>query len=445
MYNKYAMSKITNDKNKNGNVKFPWFCNAVFMTVCFVARAFFRGKSIQSEAFKQATKQGPMLVLCNHASAFDFVFFSPPFVGKKIAFVVAENLLYSTPILAKLIKAAKEITKKQYVVDLACVRKIKKYIDSGISVALCPEGQSSNSGKSGLIPKANGKLMKFLGYPVAVCNTSGAGLTRPKWGYTGRLGKIVTKCDLLYTAEQVKTLSADELHQGLVKALEFNDHIYQIENHIIFKGRKYAEGLERVLYRCPKCGEEFKQVTFGNTLKCTNCDNEVYYSNDGRLIPVGDDSVCPERIDIWYDEERELVKEEVKKDDFYLEHPAALFIEKPEICNYRFITSGTVSMDKERLLFVSNSDVRPKNMVSEFGVSKFDFKLDTDGETEPVEDELKKIEFALKNLESVDPNPGKALELYDSAHSYRIAFTVQEASTKYALAIEELYKLRKGV
>ena len=135
----------------------------------------------------------------------------------------------------------------------------------------------------------------------------------------------------------------------------------------------------------------------------------------------------------------------MKNDDFYLEHPAALFIEKPEICNYRFITSGTISMDKERLLFVSNSDVRPKNMVSEFGVSKFDFKLDTDGEMEPVEDELKKIEFALKNLESVDPNPGKALELYDSAHSYRIAFTDQEASTKYALAIEELYKLRKGV
>ena len=434
---------LTKEKNNKGTVKFPWFYYSIFMTVCLGARVFFGGRAVKTEAFKEAKKQGPMLVLCNHASAFDFVFFTPPFLGKKVSFVVAENLLYSTPILAKLIRAAREITKKQYVVDLGCVRKIKKYMDSGISVALCPEGQSSNSGKSGLIPQANGKLMKFLGYPVAVCNTSGAGLTRPKWGYTGRRGKVVTKCDLLYTAEQVKELSSEELHAGLVKALEFNEHKYQIENGVIFKGRKYAEGLERVLYRCPKCGAEFTQVTEGHLLTCQSCGNQVHYGNDGRLTPIGDSSVCPERVDIWYDQERECVKEEVKSDDFVLEHPSALFIEKPEICNYRYVTSGTVRMDKEKIVFTSNSDVRPKNMVSEFGVSKFEFTLDENGETEPVEEEFKRVEFLLKNMESVDPNPGNALELYDSKHAYRIVFTETKASTKYALAVEEIYKQRK--
>ncbi len=438
------MEKKKVETKKTGKIKFPYFYYALFMMLCFVGRLYFNGKAVQSKAFKEAKKKGPMLVMCNHTSAFDFAFFSPPFFSKKLTFVVAENMLYSTPFLAKIIRKADAITKKQYIADLSCVKRIKKSVDAGISVALCPEGQVQSCGKTGIVPYANGKLMKFLGCPVAICVTSGAGLSRPKWGYTARRGKVVTKCDILYTAEEVKTKTADELYNGLVEALQFNEHVYQIENGVKFKGKRYAEGLERILYKCPKCGEEYTLTSEGNVLKCSNCDNTVEYTRTGKLIPLTNESVCPERVDLWYDLERESVREQIREENFSLTEEVALFIEKPEAYNYRFITTGIATLDKEKIVFKSTLDSRPKKMITEYGVGKFNFKLDTDGEMEEVEEEFKELTFSIKNNESCAFFPGNSLELYDLKHSYRISFLKHSASTKFSLAIEELYKLRKG-
>lgn len=440
------MDKKENVKNKKGDsIKFPWFYYFLFLALCFFGRLYFNGKAIKTKAFKEAKKKGPLLVMCNHASAFDFAFFTPPFGFKKMSFVVAENMLYSTPFLSKIIKKADAITKKQYTADLGCVRKIKKYMDRGISVALCPEGQVASCGKTGIVPQANGKLIKFLGYPVAVCLTHGAGLSRPKWGYTARRGKVVTTCDILYTEEQIKELSPAELYDGLVKALQFNEHKYQIENGVKFKGKRYAEGLERILYRCPKCGAEYTLTTEGNLIYCSECGNAVEYKKDGRLVPVTENSVAPERVDLWYDMEREVVREKVSKDDFALTQEVALFIEKPETYSYRFVTMGVATLDKETITFTSTMDKRPTEMISEFGVGRFEFKLNMDGDLEPVEEEFKNLKFNIRNNESCAFLPGLSLEIYDKEHSYRIMFTKEKASTEFALAIEELYKLRKGV
>lgn len=425
--------------------KFPWFHYVLFIVLSFLVRVFFNGKAVQTKAFKEAKKKGPLLVMCNHGSALDFAYFTPPFGLKKMTFVVAENMLYSTPFLSKIIRKANAITKKQYFADLSCVRRIKKNMDAGISVALCPEGQVSSCGKTGIVPHSNGKLMKFLGYPVAICNTHGAGLSRPKWAYNARRGKVITHCDILYTAEQTKQMSADELYDGLVEALQFNEHKYQIENGIKFKGKNRAEGLERILYRCPKCGAEYQNETNGNNIKCKACGNEVEYTKTGELVPFAQGSVCPERVDLWYDMERTCVREKVAKDDFMLTHEVALFIEKPEVYNYRFITQGVATLDKEKIVFKSTMSERPKKIITEYGVGKFEVDFDMREGVEPVEDEFKELTFNIRNNESCAFNPGHSLELYDLNHSYRIMFTKEKASTEYALAIEELYKQRKGI
>ena len=430
-------------KSDKGN-KFPWGYYLLFAMLSKAGRWFFNGKAVETEAFRKAKKEGPMLVMCNHASALDFLFFVPPFGLKKTTFVVAENMLYSTPFLSKIIRKADAITKKQYIADLSCVRKIKKSMDRGISVALCPEGQVASSGKRGIVPVANGKLMKFLGYPVAICHTDGSGLSRPKWGYSARRGKVITHCDILYTPEEIKEKSAEELYDGLVKALDFNEHKYQVENGISFKGKRRAEGLERILYLCPKCGAEHKNVTSGSFIECTQCGNKVEWTEKGKLIPVGD-SVAPLRVDLWYDLERERVREKVKDESFTLSHKVALFIEKPEVYNYRFITMGEATLDKESITFKSNMEERPKKIITEYGVGKFDVDFDYSEGVEPVEEEFKDLTFKISNNESIANNPGESLELYDAKHSYRIMFLEEKASTEYALAIEELYKLRKGV
>jgi hypothetical protein len=106
---------------------------------------------------------------------------------------------------------------------------------------------------------------------------------------------------------------------------------------------------------------------------------------------------------------------------------------------------GEATLDKENITFKSNMEERPKKIITEYGVGKFDVDFDYSEGVEPVEDEFKDLTFKISNNESIANNPGESLELYDAKHSYRIMFLEEKASTEYALAIEELYKLRKGV
>lgn len=52
-----------------------------------------------------------MLIVCNHLSAYDFIHFSSAMYGATLNFVVAENMMYSMPIFAKLLGSYHAITK----------------------------------------------------------------------------------------------------------------------------------------------------------------------------------------------------------------------------------------------------------------------------------------------------------------------------------------------
>lgn len=417
---------------------------ALLILVCTVLRLRFNAHTVKSEAFKAQKKKGAMLVLCNHTSALDFGYFTQPFFFKKVSFVVAENMMYSTPIFATVIKGYHAITKKQYFADYTCIKNMKKYLDAGISVIICPEGKVSAEGRTGIMPQSITRLVKWLGYPVATVLTKGAGLTRPKWAHTGRVGKVVSYCDMLMSAEETKTLSSDQIFEKIEKGLDHNEHIYQLESGLTFKGKRYAEGLERLLYRCPKCHSEFKITAKDDVLTCTECGNTLRYPNTGGLQPVGADSVCPERIDIWCDEERAVVAEEVKNADFSISKPVNLFLENETKNGYRFITAGILTLNNEKLEFVSKLDRRPINVASEYKVGDMNYDAGSDCETEPVEDAFKHLVFPVKNYVTIANIPGSSLNIYDEKHTYRMMFSEDLASTKYALAVEEMAKIREG-
>ncbi len=436
---------VKDKKSKKAKMKEMWSPRhyLLLIFICAVLRLRFNAHAVKTKEFEAQKKKGAMLVLCNHTSALDFAYFTPPFFYKKISFVVAENMMYSTPIFAKVIKGYHAITKKQYFADYTCIKNIKRYLDAGISVILCPEGKVSAEGKTGVMPTSITRLVKWLGYPVASVVTKGASLTRPKWAHTGRTGRITSYCDMLMSAEETKTLSDEEIFDKIEKRLSHNEHIYHLESGIRFRGKRYAEGLERLLYRCPKCGAEFKITAKGNILTCTECGNAVRYPDTGGLVPATADSVCPERIDIWYEQERAEVAKEVENPDFELIKPVSLFLENGNKNGYRFVTQGNLLLNKEKIEFSSTLETRPKNVASEYKIGDMKYDLDGDGEREDVEEEFKLISFPVKNYVTIANLPGSSLDLYDGKHTYRMMFSGDLASTKYALAIEEMAKQRE--
>ncbi len=432
------------EKEKKKNSKPPktmWSTkhHFILLFICVVMKFVCNAHYKSSKAFKAQKKAGPMLVLANHMSALDFCYFSSPFFPKKINFVVAENMKYSKPLFAKMITGYRCILKKQYYSDFSCIKNIKRYLDNGISVLLCPEGKVAAEGKTGVIPSSISKLVKWLGYPVATVITTGAGLTRPKWAHTLRRGRIDSYADMLFTADEVKTLSNDQVMERIESALKQNEHTLQLETGRKFYGSRYAEGLERLLYHCPKCGSEFTMTARGNTLTCTHCKNTVRYSKKGGLHPVGD-SVCPERIDLWYDLERELVTQEVKADDFCLDYPVHLFIENDEGNGYRFVTSGNLHLDKEVVSFKSSLTERPVNVDTEYKIGDMELNFDQTASTEKVEEEFMEITMPVKNYVTIANLPGTSVDIYDDKHTYRMIFARELAASKVALSIEEMAK-----
>ena len=413
----------------------------ILLFICVVMKVVCNAHYKKSKSFQVQKNKGPMLVLCNHMSALDFCHFSSPFFFKKVSFVVAENMKYSTPLFAKMITGYRCILKKQYYSDFSCIRNIKKYLDAGISVCLCPEGKVAAEGKTGVIPSSIAKLVKWLGYPVATIVTSGAGLTRPKWAHTMRRGRVDSYCDMLFDADELKSASNDEVMEKIKDALYLNEHVNQLEKGVKFHGTRYAEGLERLLYYCPKCGAEFAISAKGDTLTCEKCKNTVRYSKKGGLNPVGD-SICPERIDLWHDLEREVVSREVEAENFRLEYPVHLFVENDEKDGYKFITSGNLTLDKTEIAFHSSLTKRPKNVDTEYKVGDMEIVFDEGGETEPVEDEFMALSMPVKNYVTIANIPGTSVDIYDDKHTYRLIFARELASTKYALAIEEMARQR---
>ncbi len=402
---------------------------------CFIMKILTNSHVHQSKSFIEHKKSGAMLVLCNHTSALDFCHFSTPFLREKVNFVVAENMMYSKPFFASMIKGAHCILKKQYFVDYQCIKSVKQYLDNGVSVILCPEGKVSGEGVTGVMPSSIAKLVKWLGYPVATVVTKGAGLTRPKWAKTMRRGRVDCHCDMLFSKDDTVQLSKDEIFCRIENALAHNEHLYHIQSNRKYRGGKYAEGLERLLYRCPKCGSEFAMTSKGDMIKCNHCQNAVKYQNDGKLVSVGD-SVAFDRVDLWYNWQREELAKEVDRDDFRLQHPVWLFVENPEKNGYRFVSSGVITLDKNNLTYTTTEKQRQSHVKAVYKVGDVGLRVLRKSKTEDVEDEFLTISQSVKGYTTIATLPGRSLDLYDEKHAYRFVFNEDMASTKYALAIE---------
>lgn len=438
----------------------------LFMFLTSAVRIFFNGRARLSQAFEKQKKEGAMLILCNHVSSLDFVHMTPPMRGAKVNFVVAEHMKYSQPVFAKLITGYGAIQKKAFYADFQCIKAIKQNLDAGISVILCPEGKVSSYGVTGEITLSAARLVKWLGYPVASMVIKGAGLVRPKWARNTRRGRVITECDMLFTAEDVKKLSKEELLIKIRAALAHNEHLFQRENNLSYRGGGLAEGLENLLYRCPKCGREFKMYSGDSFIKCGVCGNSAYYTKTGELLPLTDGDVCPERIDLWYNDQREALRSEINNGTLDLSYPVELYIENERRNGYRSVTIGTLGMDAEKIVFAPDSlnasensedpleglkmpDERPNTDASNVDKGTSSGKADGSARTcenasnKPEDFARIRLTFPLKNYSAITNIPGSSVNIYDETHVYRFKFLAEQASEKYAIAAEILGEMRE--
>ncbi len=260
--------------------------------------------------------KGPYVLIANHASRNDFLFTAPACLPRRINYVVGYNEFFRSP-LGWVLKTMQAIPKRNFTPDVHAVSEIFRVIKSGGTVCFMPEGMNSITGMQQPVVPGGGKLLKKLGVNVYYSKISGGYMTYTKHCQDSRPGKIEVVVDRMFTPEELKTMTEAEIEDRMNRLLAHDDYIWNETKQIRFgKKADMAKKLDTLLYRCCKCGAEYKMECSGNTMKCLECGNTVELDNCYNLSAVGEGSVCPKYVTDWVIAEREVAKKQVLEEGF---------------------------------------------------------------------------------------------------------------------------------
>ncbi|MBO4355566.1 MAG: 1-acyl-sn-glycerol-3-phosphate acyltransferase [Clostridia bacterium] len=308
--------------------------------------------------------KGPFVYIANHASRNDFLFTAPACLPHRLNYVVGYNEFFRFP-LNLVFKFMNVIPKRNFTPDVHTIHEIMRVIKRGGRICFMPEGMSSITGMQQPVVPGGGKLLKKLGVPVYYSKISGGYLTYPKHTMISRPGKIEVVVDRMFTPEELKELTPEEIEDRMNMLLAHDDYIWNETAKIKFgKGDNRAEKINTLLYRCCKCGAEGKMTVDGNVIKCSECGNAVELDPYYQISPVGEGSVCPKYVTDWVIEERKVAEKQVREENFsYSGRVRIGFL--PE---YKFLKGdstsvisgeGILKLDREGLHFDGTNNGEP--------------------------------------------------------------------------------------
>lgn len=254
---------------------------------------------IRIEKFKeQGNRQ--YLVLFNHQTAFDQFFVGMSFRGP--VYYMASEDLFSNGFVSSLIRyLVAPIPIKKQSTDVHAVINAMRVAREGGTIAIAPEGNRTYSGKTEYINPAISLMAKKLGLPIAFYRIEGGYGVHPRWSDAVRRGRMRSYVSGVLEPEEYKDMSADELYEVIKRELYVNEASVSGE----FRHPRLAEGLERAIYVCPRCGlSSFK--TERDVIECTQCGLGARYLPTKELEGV--DGEFPFRfVADWYDYQSEFI------------------------------------------------------------------------------------------------------------------------------------------
>lgn len=266
-------------------------------------------------------KEGPYLILMNHSCFLDLS--------------IAAKILYPMPYCTvctsdgfvgkkRLMRSLGCIPTKKFVTDLDLVRDLFAVLRGGTGVLLFPEASYSFDGCATPLPRRMGALLKRLDVPVAFIRTHGAFLHDPLYnGLQLRDVRVSAEARVLLTREQIASLSVAELDAVLDDAFSFDHFAEQLRSGTRISEPFRADGLNRVLYRCPACGTEGRTRGAGTVLRCEACGKEYELLENGQMRARTGITEYP-HIPDWYAYERRQVIEELQNGTYRLDIPVRI-------------------------------------------------------------------------------------------------------------------------
>ncbi|MCL2862240.1 MAG: 1-acyl-sn-glycerol-3-phosphate acyltransferase [Firmicutes bacterium] len=365
------------------------------------------------------------LLLSNHPSRLD-PFYTCRAIQPKMLNMFANRYFFHWCIPGYLLKQVGGIPTKLYQADVGALKNFYRSVEKGRNVGIMIEGINSVNGEYMGMAQGTAKLVKKIGLPIISHRIDGAFLTNAKWRKGEiRKGKVVLTARKLISKEDLAKLSVEEVEDLLNKEFYFDDFKWSKENNIEWKGGDLATNINYALYFCPKCKSEFEIVSHDNKIYCPKCGNGASINKDYSISPLNEDDIIPESISKWYNLQREdvfiklkLMNEEVGNkgnEDCKISHQLIESVQlfmwnksgRKEVC----VGEGTLTLDKDYLSYISEKG----HEVS--------------------------LQIPLKNVPAVPLNYNEGIEIFHGEH-YLFKFKDNPLhSTKWAIIIEQNFKL----
>ena len=280
--------------------------------------------SCERVGMERLHKKQPCLILMNHSSFIDFEVASTVFYPRPLNIVATFDAFIGKDWLMRQIGC---LETKKFTVGAQLIRDMSYALKTlKTSVLLFPEAGYSLDGTSTVLPESIGKCVKLFGVPLVSVTTYGAFARQPLYNnLRKRKVKLKAKVEYLLSPEEIKEKTVEEINEVIFKAFAFDNFRYQKENNIVIADENRAEGLERILYKCPCCKAEGKTEGKGKTLTCHAC-GKVYEMTELGEMKALDGNTEISHIPDWYQWEREQVKAELEKGEYGLDIPVDILI-----------------------------------------------------------------------------------------------------------------------
>ena len=220
---------------------------------------------------------GPVLLVPNHACAWDPLLVGLSLRDKQVYFVASEHLFRMGPVSRLIEYLVAPIPRRKATTGTDTVKACLRHLKAGHSVCLFAEGEQTWDGRNIPIFPATGKLVKSSGATLVTYRLEGNYLSIPRWGKGIRRGRVHGHPVGIYPPEQLKAMKPKDINALIERDTAEDAWERQKQNCVPFRGKNRAVGMERALYLCPRCHRLGTLRTEGNRIFC-DCGLRLDYT-----------------------------------------------------------------------------------------------------------------------------------------------------------------------
>ena len=227
--------------------------------------------------------RGPFLLVSNHVTNWDPILVACS-IPEQTYFVTSEHLLRAG-LGGKLVGWLQSPIPRQKSGNAATtVLTMMRYLRRGLNVCVFPEGNRTWDGVTAEFLPSIAKLARTSGAALVTYKLTGGYFASPRWaGNSIRRGKMHGRAVRVYSPEELRAMSPQEINGHIVSDLYEDAYERQRKDPVRFEGKALAEHMERLLFLCPRCGRMHTLQSRDDTVRCWKCGFSFRYLPTGFL------------------------------------------------------------------------------------------------------------------------------------------------------------------